>query len=243
MKKPYVIIHTHTSLEGKIHAINLPEFEAASQQYQEIALDPEKQVMNIQCYLNGRITVEDNFTHYRKPELNEQADTVPEGDFIAVTDAPNYFVAIDRSGKLAWTDNVVEYGNVKSHVISILTEQVSNAYKDFLRRMNVSYIIAGEKDIDQELVLHKLSTLYNVERLMIGGGGILNWSYLQNGLVDEVSIIMSPIADGSTDEQSLFAAKEHLSKVSPVAFELMEVKTLEESVVWLQYKVKPSYKS
>lgn len=38
MKKPYVIIHTLTSLDGRIHNIELPEFDSAALQYEQLAL-------------------------------------------------------------------------------------------------------------------------------------------------------------------------------------------------------------
>jgi riboflavin biosynthesis pyrimidine reductase len=237
LKKPYVIIHTHTSLDGKIHAIDLPEFHSAALQYQQLALHADRQVFNLQGYLNGRVTTDDNFTHYRKPDVNESADKVPEGDFVAEANAPMYYVAIDPSGRLGWKENSVDYGSVNSHVISVLTEKASNAYKDLLRRLNISYIIAGKHALDNALVLHKLATLFGMERVMIGGGGVLNWTYLQAGLVDEVSILMAPIADGSPDAPSLFTAKEPLSKVQPRSFSLIDVKPLEDSTVWLRYKV------
>ena len=236
MQKPYVIIHTHTSLDGKIHSIDLPEFEAASLQYQELALYPDKQVFNIQGYMNGRITTDDNTTLYRKPEVNEQADIVPEGDFIADANAPMYYISLDPSGRLGWQQNYVDYGNINSHVIEVLTERASNAYKDFLRRMNISYFIAGEDQLDNALVLHKLATLFNMKRIMIGGGGTVNWSYIHGGLVDEVSIVMAPIADGS-DSQSLFITRDKFSEVKPVAFTLIEAKPLKDSTVWLRYLV------
>jgi riboflavin biosynthesis pyrimidine reductase len=34
-----------------------------------------------------------------------------------------------------------------------------------------------------------------MERVMIGGGSVLNWSFLSAGLVDEVSLVVSPFAD------------------------------------------------
>ena len=144
MKKPYVIIHTHTSIDGKINFIDVPEFETATRQYQEIAMDPEKQRLNIQGYLNGRKTTDDNITFGRESELNPDAPLVPEGDFIADVDASMYYVSIDPSGRLGWETNSFYYGNVTSYVIEVLTKKASNAYKDFLRRMNISYIIAGE---------------------------------------------------------------------------------------------------
>lgn len=217
--------------------MDLPEFRSASRQYQELALYPDRQVLNVQGYLNGRITTDDNTTHYRKPEVNENAASVPEGDFVVDANATMYYVSIDPSGRLGWQQNFVTYGNRDSHVIEVLTERASNAYKDFLRKLNISYIIAGKESLDNALVLHKLATLFGMKRVMIGGGGTLNWAYLQNGFVDEVSIVMAPIADGNPEMQTLFMAKEPLSKIQPKTFSLIDVKLLEDSTVWLRYKV------
>lgn len=237
MKKPYVIIHTLTSLDGRIHAIDLPEFHSAALQYEQLALHADHQVFNLQGYLNGRVTTDDNTTFYRKPDVNESADQVPEGVFVAEANAPMYYVSIDPTGRLGWQENFVDYGSLKSHVVSVLTEKASNAYKDLLRRLNISYIIAGKDALDNALVLHKLATLFGMERVMIGGGGVLNWSYLQDGLVDEVSILMAPITDASSEAPGLFTAKEPLTTVEPRSFSLIGVKQMKDSTVWLRYKV------
>ena len=31
---------------------------------------------------------------------------------------------------------------------------------------------------------------------MVGGGGTINWSFIQHDLVDEVSMILAPVANG-----------------------------------------------
>lgn len=237
MKKPHVIIHTLTSLDGKIHAIDLPKFDLAALQYEQLVLHADRQVFDIQGYINGRVTTDDNTTHYRTPQVNEAAAPVPEGDFVADAHASMYYVAIDASGRLGWQENVVDYGSRESHVISVLTEQASNAYKDLLRRLGISYIVAGKDRLDNALVLHKLATLFGMERVMIGGGGVLNWSYLQDGLVDELSLLMAPVADGSPDAPSLFTAKEPLTRVQPRSFTLIEAKPLEGGTIWARYKV------
>ncbi|CAN7743120.1 hypothetical protein [Variovorax sp. LjRoot178] len=104
MKKPYVIIHTLTSLDGRIHNIELPEFDSAALQYEQLALHADQQVLNIQGYLNGRGSTDDKFTHYRQPDLNESADTVPEGGFVAEAHAPTCYVALDPAGRLGWQE-------------------------------------------------------------------------------------------------------------------------------------------
>src|SRR5699024_2891463 len=153
MEKPYVIIHTHTSIDGKINSIDSPKWKSTTRQYQELSLDPEKNVLNVDGYLNGRKTTDDNRSEKLEPDLNENTALVPEEDFVAIDNAPQYYVSIDSSGKLAWPDNEVEYGNVRSHIISVLTKRASNSYKDYLRCNNISYVIAGDETIDQELIL------------------------------------------------------------------------------------------
>src|SRR5690242_3765407 len=59
MTRPYVIIHTHTSIDGNIDVMSHGAFEAASRLYRDIALTPEKQVLNIDAYLNGKTSTED----------------------------------------------------------------------------------------------------------------------------------------------------------------------------------------
>jgi riboflavin biosynthesis pyrimidine reductase len=42
MKKPYATIHTLTSLDGKICEIDLPEFDVAGLQYEQLVLRADR---------------------------------------------------------------------------------------------------------------------------------------------------------------------------------------------------------
>lgn len=237
MNRPYIIIHTHTSIDGNIDIMDLPGFYAGSQHYQDLALTPGKQVLSIDAYLNGKTSTEDNITRYRTPKVNEDAPLVPAGDYFAVPEAEMYYISIDPRGELAFENNTFGYGGVPTHFIEVLTDAASNAYKDFLRRKQISYIIAGEEQVDYQLMLHKLHKL-GIKRLMVGGGGVINWSFLQNGLVDEVSSVIAPVANGDPNAHRFFTAREPYSTVQPVEFTLSSVEDLGESVVWLRYTVK-----
>lgn len=234
MTHPYVIIHTHTAIDGNINGMDLPAFEAGSQHYQDIALNPEKQQLNIDAYLNGKTSTEDNITHYQQPAVDEDAPQVPGGDYIAAPGADMYYVSIDPRGELAWEFNTFGYGGAPAHVLEVLTEAASNAYKDFLRKSEISYIIAGGEKIDYSLMLDKLHDI-GIARLMVGGGGTINWSFLQQGFVDEVSMILAPIANGDDSAPRFFTAKEPYSTVAPFAFDLKSVENLGDSVIWLRY--------
>ena len=71
--------------------------------------------------------------------------------------------------------------------------------------------------------------------LMIAGGGTVNWSFLQEGLIDELSLVIAPVADGSTTAVSIFEQGDFLSPHGPVAFGLKEARPLKDNVLWLRY--------
>lgn len=238
MNRPYTIIHTHTSIDGNLDIMSLSEFEEARRQYQEISLDPEKQQFGVQGYLNGKTSTEDNITHYKKPEVDEDAVSVPEGDYVADRDDQMFYLAMDTRGEWAFEENTFGYGSVPSHIVVVLTDRISNAYKDFLRRKNISYIIAGKEQIDYDVMLDKFYNLFNIKRMMIGGGGTINWSMIQNGLVDEVSVILAPIANGDPNGNRFFVAKDPYSNIEETAFKLESVNELEHDTLWIWYSVK-----
>lgn len=120
----------------------------------------------------------------------------------------------------------------------ILTEQVSDAYLSYLRRFDISYLFAGKKTLDRALLLQKLKISFGIERLMIAGGGATNWSFLQAEVLDELSLVICPVADGNTISVSIFEWSDFLPVKPPVAFSLKDIKKLEGDGIWLRYTVK-----
>lgn len=238
MNRPYIFCHMMTSLDGKIMGsyMETPEGSAAGDVFYNIAFGKDPYYRH-QGWLSGRVTTDDNFTFYEKPELNENAPTVPDGDFVAKK-ADMYYVSVDPSGKLGWKNSTLTYVDTTAHVIEVLTEKASNAYKDFLRRLGISYIIAGQDKLDYALTLDKLKRLFGIETLMLGGGAALNWSFMQAGMCDEVSVVIAAAADGSTSTQTLFMARDGLSDDMPIRFQLQEAKVMDGSSVWLRYLVR-----
>lgn len=149
-----------------------------------------------------------------------------------------YYVSIDPLGKLGWQSNTLTYETTTAHVLEVLTEKASNAYKAMLRKLNISYVIVGKDELDYKLLMEKLYHKFNIKTLMLGGGGVLNWSFIQAGLCDELSLVMAPVADGASQSPSIFETKEGLTNDKPVGFELKNVEVLENGGIWLRYLVK-----
>ncbi|MCI5498140.1 MAG: RibD family protein [Clostridiales bacterium] len=237
MNRPYIFCHMLTSLDGKImgNYMDLPQCEAAGDLFYDLAFG-EAPFYHHQGWLSGRVTTDDNFTHYRSPHLIPNSPAVPTGDFVAKK-APMYYVSVDPKGKLGWQSDTLVYETTTAHVVEVLTEKASNDYKAFLRQLGISYLIAGQDSLDYALALEKLKTLFGIQTLMLGGGGVLNWSFLQAGMCDEISVVVAPAADGNPDTQSLFLAKEGLSTDEAISFTLLGAEAKEGSSLWLRYRV------
>jgi riboflavin biosynthesis pyrimidine reductase len=165
MPKPYIICHMLTALDGKITGpfMQADAIHAASEEYERI-----NATFDAQAWLCSRVTSDENFTFHKKPALDEHAAAVPDGDYVARSDAQNYYVTVDAAGKLGWETNTLHYKDRKpAHIIEVLTQKAGNAYRAFLRKKEISYIVAGKHALDCGLAVEKLRALFNIEVLPV----------------------------------------------------------------------------
>lgn len=237
VSRPFVFCHMMTSPDGKIigNWMETPQASAAGEVFYDLAFGAAPHYQH-QGWLSGRVTTDDNFTHHRTPVLDEGTAPVPKGDFVAVSGAEKYYVSIDPWGRLGWAAPELTYQTTTAHVIEVLTAKASNAYKAFLRDRGISYVIVGDEALDFELLLDKLKELFGVDALMLGGGGVLNWSFIQASLCDELSVVVAPVADGSSDVPALFETAGRTSD-TPRGFQLQSAETRAGGVVWLRYTI------
>jgi riboflavin biosynthesis pyrimidine reductase len=237
--RPYVFCHMETSLDGKIMGRFWDVLDDLTENpFFDVAFGPDR-VWDHQGWISGRVTTDDNFTNHVAPDLDEGAAEVPGGDFLLDTDRDLYYVSVDPHGRLGWQEDEVHYRGLDAKVIEVLTAGASNAYKDFLRRRRIPYLVCGEGSVDFAELLHKLARDFGFTCVMLGGGGTVNWSMIQAGLVDEVSVMVDPSADGSRETQTLFMQADGLSTTDPVRFHLkgMERVGTAGEQVWLRYTV------
>lgn len=124
-----------------------------------------------------------------------------------------------------------------AHVIEVVTGSMPVSYLAYLRKHGVSYIMAGEKSLDCQIAVKKLYQLFGIRRVLICGGSAVNWSFLQQGVVDELSLLLSPSADGENDTPSIFENSSYLQASAPVEFNLEDVQRIGKSGLRLVYSV------
>jgi riboflavin biosynthesis pyrimidine reductase len=183
------------------------------------------------AWLIGRISMEPYAGKARIP-ARAGRERIRRTDFVARRDAPSYAIAIDPSGKLRWESASID----EEHAVTVLTEKVPDRYLAFLREKGVSYLLGGKERIDLRAVLRKLRRHFGIRRLLLEGGGKINGSFLAAGLVDELSILYAPVADGSVGTPTLFDAME--GKGPARSLRLVSVERRPGDLVWLRYRVR-----
>jgi 2,5-diamino-6-(ribosylamino)-4(3H)-pyrimidinone 5'-phosphate reductase len=123
------------------------------------------------------------------------------------------------------------------HAVAILTEQVPDRTLAFLRAKGVSYLFGGKTRIDVPTVLRKLRARLGIRRLLLDGGGKINGSFLAAGVVDELSILVAPVADGGVGTPTLFDAREGPGPARHL--KLLTVERRRGDLLWLRYRVNP----
>ena len=234
--RPYIVCHMLSTLDGKItgDAMKAPEAEAGGVAFGKVRVD-------YQCdaTLYGTVTMQDTYSEGVLKDLPKAETVYDRTDYVAPTDVNNYIVSIDMNGTLAFSDKYIEKKKrPRAHLIQVLSDNVSDDYIAYLRGLDISYIFGGNEQLDCRRVLKKLKEMFGIERLMISGGGYINWTFLQENLIDELSLIVIPVTDGSTDAVSVFEKSDFLPPRDPAGFRLKQVSVLDGDCVWLQYLLK-----
>lgn len=236
MNRPYVICHMLMSLDGKIDGefFSSPECSPALQQFGKV-----RTFYDCSATLYGTTTMEGGYADGRIGALPKSEQVYPREDYVAESNVQNYIVSLDPQGVLAFSGKYLEKKNrPQAHIIEVLTEQVSDDYIAYLRSLDISYVIAGKEQLDGKLLLEKLKALFGIEKLMISGGGLTNWSFIQENLIDELSLVIAPVAEGSRESATIFEKADFLPYRAPAAFTLKASQQIEGDTLWLRYLLK-----
>jgi riboflavin biosynthesis pyrimidine reductase len=225
-----VICHMMTSIDGRIVTDGWPLSPEGRRQYEQIhaSYAPDG-------WLCGRVTMEQHFAQGVRSdaEIAREHRGGPRADFQAPGKHRSYAFAVDGRGKLAWTTNDLD----GDHVVAILSERVSDEYLASLREQGVSYMLAGEREVDLAIALEKIAAQFAVRILMLEGGGLINGSMLRADLIDEVSVLVTPVVDGRVGTPALFDVEGE--PLPPQRLVLEAVEKRADDVLWLRYRILP----
>ena len=184
-------------------------------------------------WLCGRVTAQE-FAKSKEPQYPPTDQVLPRENWFAQREAKAWGIFLDAHGKAVWARK--DIGG--DPILVILTEAVPDRHLAGLRADGVSYIFAGKTEIDLAAALETLNRQLGIERIMLEGGGGANGALLRAGLIDELSLVICPVIDGSTGGPIVFNSGDTDLGPAPIeSMVLVSHEVLEGGTMWLRYKL------
>jgi 2,5-diamino-6-(ribosylamino)-4(3H)-pyrimidinone 5'-phosphate reductase len=217
---PKVVVYNSVSVDGAIKDFDI-----------DVALHYEVAgAIDAQAMLVGSDTAKTGIEIFLKTVPVEKSS-----DFLKPTvkedDERPYWAIADSRAKLQGLLHVYRQSGYGKDVIILVSATTPKGYLDYLQTRNYDYIVAGSDHVDYKAALEELNERYGIDTVVTDTGGVLAGVLLEEGLVDEVQLLIAPEIVGKK-AVALFRSLDHSVKL-----ELVRCETVKKNYVLLVYKV------
>jgi 2,5-diamino-6-(ribosylamino)-4(3H)-pyrimidinone 5'-phosphate reductase len=218
---PRVILHNAVSLDGRMDWFtpNLAQYYALAAHWKE-----EATLVGSNTILIAQNTVPPEDSDGFVPQKPKPGDTRP------------LLVVPDSRGRIhTW-----HYWRKQPYwraLVVLVSRSTPQSYLDYLQARCIDYLVTGDDHVDLRAVLEIIYDRYGVKVLRVDSGGTLNGALLRAGLVNEVSLLISPALVGGTSPRSIFLAQNLTSHEEVIPLKLIHIEQLDGDTVWLCYEV------
>ena len=110
-------------------------------------------------------------------------------------------IILDSLGTIKSNSKIIQTCNSVPTIIAV-SESISEKNLQRLRKFSLNVIICGKNSVN---IPQLLRTLLNngIKRILLEGGGTLNWSFIKKNLIDEAIVTLTPYILGGKDSVSL----------------------------------------
>ena len=231
MNKPHIICHMLQSIDGRIDCAMTEKIDDTEHYYE--VLDK----LDCDATIEGKTTL---VLHYAEPGTFQTAKPYEAAGkqvyMVRQAHQPakqQYAIGVDTKGALLWGDNVE--GQFGRPLIMILSEDASMEYLGYLQSKGISYITTGKGAIDLADAVSIIASEFGVKRLAVVGGGHFNGSFIDLGLIDEISMMYASGVDAREGFSASFDGRK--KDREPIRLNLNSVEQLDD-IIWARYTIK-----
>lgn len=216
IEHPYIILSAAMTIDGKI-ASKTGDPELSDEQ-------DWKEVHKLRTQVDG-IIVGKNTILKDNPKLH-----------IKFYNHKGYYrIVIDSNLSIPIDSNIITFQPQTYPTIICTTENVSlKKIRNFESR-GVKILKSGKGRKVNISNLMPLLYKIGMQKLLLEGGGTLNWSFIKKNLVDEIRLTIAPWMVGGKDATSLVEGKGFETMAQAPRFKLLEILSRDNYVV-LKYK-------
>ena len=176
--KPYVILSTAISIDGKISTRTGDSKLSSSEDFVRL----HKLRSKVDGIIVGKNTViKDN------PLLS-----------VRYTRGKNPIrIILDSKGEIPSKSKILQTSKEIPTIIAV-SKNITKSNLEKLKKFPVEIVITGQKSVNIKSLLKKLASK-NMNTLLVEGGGTINWEFIKKNLFDEMIITLSPYLIGGNN--------------------------------------------
>ena len=110
-------------------------------------------------------------------------------------------IILDSSGTIKSNSKIIQTCNKIPTIIAV-SELISEKNLQRLRKFSLEIIVCGKNSVDIPKLLGILLKK-GIKKILLEGGGTVNWSFIKRNLIDEAIITLTPYILGGKDSVSL----------------------------------------
>lgn len=223
MKKPFIFINSAMSLDGKLSTFERKQVKISNKEDFE-RVDRLRASADAVMVGSNTVAIDDPKLTVKSEELRKErmAKGLPENPAK---------VMVGSIKRIRLDGDFLSYGN--SEKIIFTTEKEEKEKIAALKKKARVYVMGKEKTNIYEMV--DILAGLGMKRIMVEGGGTLNYEMLEAGLVDEIYVAIGPKIFGGKDAPTLADGAglpyEKAVVLAPIGFATLG------DVIVLKYKV------
>lgn len=224
MKRPFIHINVAITADGKSDTFERQGAAISSKRDKE-RVDRMRAEADA-VMIGGRTLLDEN------PKLTvKSADLRADRKAHGLTPNP-VKVGIVSNADLGPASDFLTAGPAR--IVIFTTPKTSKEQLEFLRERGVELFVHNTERVDLPKAVQTLEEI-GIKRLMVEGGGTLNFELLRLGLVDELTAYIAPMVFGGESAPTM-AAGPGVVRSAAIPLKLVNAEAWEDGGVLLQYK-------
>ena len=198
---------------------------------------------------NSKISSEEDLS--RVHELRASVDGIVVGISTVLVDDPRLTVRlatkqvrrkhpariiIDSTGKIPLDSRVLRTASKVKTIVAV-TELAHTDTINKIEKMGAVVIVSGKKTVNLKKVLSTVKKM-GIKKILVEGGGEINWSFFSQGLVNELIVTIAPRIVGGRQATTLVEGEGYPSISSGVKLQLKKIQMQTNGELVLYYKLR-----